>query len=205
MPRQAKKRKAPASAPGGVHERQYLSPVPERGGGADRGGADGAAGVRKAQRFPGGSPPEDLRGKPGHEVVSGAGGIHRPDRKGGEAQGFLPVFQQAAFAAKLDDDLPDAGGKKNVRYGFRIRFSGKMARFILVGRDGIDQRKGIPDILQRQETEVRQLGIRENQLAGFLRAAEYGMNDGRVVEGGAEQRSEDQRPGVREPGRILFG
>ena len=95
-----------------------------------------------------GSASQDFRNKPRGEVVARTGGVHGLNSAGRQRKRLLPVFKEAALAAKLNNHIPNPIAEEYIRHLLRPVLSGVVAGFILVGCNIIDQREGFPQIFQ---------------------------------------------------------
>ena len=126
------------------------------------------------------------------------------DRIRGQEDLRRTVFQIAAFSAQFDDYIADAVPEKDIRHRLRLRLTGIIPRLILVGGDVIDQRKRLLQILQTENPEIRQFGIRDDQHSRGLRRTQNRQDDLRIVEWRPEQGTHDQRTRIPETGCVLL-
>ena len=187
-----------------AEKREHLFPVSEGCTRTYSRGADCTAGIGKTQCLFHVTPPKEFRGKSRNEVVAGACGVYSPDAAGGQPDHPIPVFEEAALASELDDDIPDTIIQKHIRHLFRIVLSGVIFCFILIRRDVVNQRQCIPDFPQVQRMKVRQLSIGDHQGSLFLHRTEDAENYIRFIKRSTEKRAQNYRIRLQNAIRIAL-
>ena len=186
-------------------EVQYLFPALQRRRGADRRGADRPAGIAETERLLRDAAAQKLTGEARDEVVPRPGGVHRADLTGRKGEAPLRALIIAALRAELHDHVLYAGVQEDPGHLFRRLAAGVIAGFVLVRRNIVDQGQDIRQIRQRQEAEVRQLGVRDHEEALLFRGGQDRADHVRVVKRRPEQRAEDQRAGLPERATTALG